>query len=195
MFDFVTGVVASKRPNAVVMNVSGVGYSCSVSLNTLDDLPSEGDVATLLLHLHVRADELSLYGFSSPLERELFRRLISVSGIGPKLAMALLSGTTPQDLHEAIAAGNVARLKSIRGVGPKTAQRIIVDLCDYVRRKMRTEALAAVDSASPREEAAVAALVALGYTEKAALQAVEKAMKKDTEASVEALVKEALRAS
>ncbi|MFH0962790.1 MAG: Holliday junction branch migration protein RuvA [Planctomycetota bacterium] len=195
MFDFVTGVVTSKRPDAVVINVSGVGYSCSVSLKTLDDLPAEGDVATLLLHLHVASDELSLYGFSSSLERELFRRLISVSGVGPRLAMALLSGITPPDLVEAIASENVARLSSIRRVGPKTAQRIVVDLGDYVRRRMKADALVRSDTLPARQEEAVAALVALGYKEKAAFQAVDKAMKKNTEASVEALVKEALRGS
>ena len=195
MFDFLTGTVVSKRGDVVVLDVRGVGYACFVSLNTLADLPPKNETVTLLVHLVVREDELSLYGFLAPLERELFRRLIGVAGVGPKLALALLSGTTPEVLLDAIGNESVARLKAIKGIGAKTAQRIVVDLGDYVRR--RREFVASVPGGGeeiplPLQEEAAAALVALGFTEKAALAAVEKAIRKNKDASVEELVREAL---
>lgn len=195
MFDYLTGTIASKHGDAASLDVGGVGYSCFVSVNTLADLPPAGDQVTLLVHLVVREDELSLYGFLTAIERELFRRLISVSGVGPKVALALLSGTTPEVLLEAIGNRDIARLRGIKGVGPKTAERIIVDLTDYAARRR----LAAAPSATSGPAAsgtvldeAVAALVALGFVEKAAIKAVQKALARNRDAPVEDIVREAL---
>ena len=196
MYDFLTGTVAAKHGDAVVLDVGGVGYACFVSLNTLSALPSRGETITLLVHLVVREDQLSLYGFTTALERELFRRLISVSGVGPKAAMALLSGTTPDVLVDAIETGNVSRLKAVKGIGPKTAQRIVVDLGDYIHR--RRDLVAAPDGGEapfPVREEAVTALTALGFTERTAVAAVEKALNKSPGATVESLVRQALGAS
>ena len=192
MFDFFTGVVTAKHGDAVVLDVGGVGYACFVSLNTLASVPAKGETATLLAHLVVREDELTLYGFLTRLERELFRRLISVSGVGPKVAMALLSGTTPEALVDAIANSDIGRLRAIKGVGPKTAQRIVVDLGDYVQRRMASLPAAEGEAPSSVRDEAVVALVSLGFVEKAALAAVEKALRKNRDASVEELVREAL---
>lgn len=195
MYDFLTGTVAAKHGDAVVLDVGGVGYACFVSLNTLSALPAKGQTITLLVHLVVREDQLSLYGFTTALERELFRRLISVSGVGPKVAMALLSGTTPDVLVDAIESGDVARLKSVKGVGPKTAQRIVVDLGDYIHRRRDLVATpGGRETAFPVREEAVAALTALGFTEKAAVVAIDKALATSPDASVETLVRQALGA-
>jgi len=196
VYDFLTGTVAAKHGDAVVLDVGGVGYACFVSLNTLSAVPPRGETITLLVHLVVREDQLSLYGFTTALERELFRRLISVSGVGPKVAMALLSGTTPEVLVDAIETGNVSRLKAVKGVGPKTAQRIVVDLGDYVHRR-RDLVTAPDDRQAPFQvqEEAVAALTALGFTERSAVAAIEKVLKRSPDASVETLVREALGAA
>jgi len=196
VYDFLTGTVAAKHGDAVVLDVGGVGYACFVSLNTLSALPSRGETITLLVHLVVREDQLSLYGFATALERELFRRLISVSSVGPKVALALLSGTTPEVLVDAIETGNVSRLKAVKGIGPKTAQRIVVDLGDYVhRRRDLVAAPGGGEAPFPVREEAVAALTALGFTEKAAVAAVEKALKRSPDATVESLVRQALSVS
>lgn len=195
MYDFLTGTVAAKHGDAVVLDVGGVGYACFVSLNTLSALPPKGETIKLLVHLVVREDQLSLYGFTMALERELFRRLISVSGVGPKVAMALLSGTTPEVLVDAIETGNVSRLKSVKGVGPKTAQRIVVDLGDYVHRRKDLVTGGEEETAFPVREEAVAALAALGFTERSAVAAIEKSLARSPDASVEALVREALGAA
>ena len=195
MFDFISGVVASKRPEAVVIDVRGVGYACFVSLNSLAELPPEGAQATLLVHLNVREDALSLYGFVSPAERDLFRRLIAVAGVGPKLALALLSGITPDDLLRAVASADLARIKTIKGVGPKTAQRIIVDLADYAQRTAMGPAPSAPDRPASVRDQASAALMVLGFTEKDARKAVEKTLKTDPDAILEDIVRRALRSA
>ena len=120
-----TGTLARESPNRIVVDVGGVGYDVHVPLSTYYDLGEPGSEVALRVHTHVREDALALYGFATPLEQELFERLIAISGIGPKLAIAVLSGIDPAELVRAIAAQDVARLTRIPGVGKKTAERIV----------------------------------------------------------------------
>jgi Holliday junction DNA helicase RuvA len=128
MFDYIKGTLAEKSPSAAVVDAGGVGYELVIPLSTFEALPAEGGQTKLFTHHYVREDMQKLYGFSSRSERELFRQLISISNIGPKTALSILSGVSPQDLVSCIARGDATRLRKIPGVGDKTAQRLIVEL-------------------------------------------------------------------
>ena len=128
MIALLTGTVSSKAPDHCVIDVGGVGYKVLVSLTTFGSLPEVGSTLSLQIHTYVREDQLELFGFSSPEERELFQRLISISGVGPKMALGVLSGLPPRELAEAIGNEDHVRLTRIPGVGRKTADRIIVEL-------------------------------------------------------------------
>jgi Holliday junction DNA helicase RuvA len=124
------GNLQEKSLERIVVDVQGVGYEVRVSLSTYAALPGQGESVQILIHTHVREDSLTLYGFSTPLERTLFERMISVSGVGPKMALALLSGLSPAELAEAIRSGSTSPLCRVPGVGRKTAERLVVDLKD-----------------------------------------------------------------
>lgn len=130
MIAFLTGRVAERTPTHLLLDVNGVGYSLAMSTGALAALPATGDTVTIYTHLHVREDELSLYGFESPAEKSLFEMLITVSGVGPKVALAALSSFAPEALASAICAEDIALVGTIPGVGKKTAQRIVLDLKD-----------------------------------------------------------------
>jgi Holliday junction DNA helicase RuvA len=130
MIDFVTGRIAEKGASHVVLDVGGIGLRMAMSTGSIAALPAEGDEVTVRTHLHVREEELSLFGFESAEEKSLFTKLITVSGVGPKVALAALSSVRPAALAEAVAREDVALVSSIPGVGKKTAQRIILDLKD-----------------------------------------------------------------
>jgi len=130
MISFLRGRVIDKQPNRVVVDVAGVGYDVHVPLSTFYEVGDEGADIALRVHLHVREDVLQLYGFLTELERQLFERLISISGIGPKLAIAVLSGMEPSDLVTAVQRADVARLVGIPGIGRKTAERLVLELKD-----------------------------------------------------------------
>ena len=187
------GVLAEKSPEGVVLDVNGVGYDVRVPLSTFFELPDEGKVVRLRVHTHVREDALALYGFLSELERALFRLLLGTSGVGPKLALSILSGLPPAKLVAALRAGDLAALTGIPGVGKKTAERIALEL--------REKALGlVVDSAPERPPkpdsaaAAESALANLGYARPHAERAVRRALESLPEdASLESLIKEALR--
>lgn len=187
------GVLAEKRPDGVLLDVSGVGYEVRISLLTFLALPEEGKTVRLRVHTHVREDAFHLYGFLGEDERALFRQLLGISGIGPKLALAILSGLPPEPLVRAIRAGEVSRLTAIPGVGKKTAERIVVELRDK---------LAAVTAAAPGpqaqpadvEHATVSALVNLGYPQAHAEKAARRALEGLPEgARLESAIVEALR--
>jgi len=127
---FLTGRIAERTATHAVLDVAGVGYRIAMPTGSLAALPADGDTVTVHTHLHVREDEMSLFGFESPAERELFEKLITVSGVGPKVALAALSSFAPDALASAIASEDVALISSIPGVGKKTAQRMILDLKD-----------------------------------------------------------------
>jgi len=132
MISQVTGRVGTKLASACVLLVGGIGLRVSMSTRALSALPAEGDEVTVYTHLHVREDELSLFGFESLLERDLFEKLITVSGIGPKVALAVLSSLAPQALVDAIAAEDDALIATVPGIGKKTAQRMIIELKDKI---------------------------------------------------------------
>jgi Holliday junction DNA helicase RuvA len=128
MIAFLHGTLAEKTPSTVVLDVQGVGYELFISLSTYDRLPATGSKCRLLTHYHVRQDTQMLFGFAQAEEKQMFERLINVNGVGPKLALSVLSGLTVAELITAIAEGNVKRINSVRGIGKKTAERIIVEL-------------------------------------------------------------------
>ena len=187
------GVLAEKSPEAVVLDVHGVGYELRVPLSTFFELPDEGKTVRLRVHTHVREDAFLLYGFGTELERALFRLLLGASGVGPKLALAILSGLPTDKLIAALRSGNLAALVGIPGVGKKTAERIVVELRD------RVTALEAIPTSAqpPRDDAsasAESALVNLGYPKAHAEKAVRRALESLPESpGLESLIKEALR--
>lgn len=176
MIAFIEGTLVEKTPTRVVLNVGGVGYEALISLGSYDRLPMPGEPCRLLTHEHIREDDHTLYGFVTSRELEMFRRLIAVSGVGPKTALAALSGLTPRDLVAAVKGGDVKRLSSISGIGKKTAERIIVELKDRFTEAEALEAAAAGVPPDPHEAKrrdAVLALVALGYRQADAAAMVE----------------------
>lgn len=199
MIAHLRGTLLEKTPRSVVVENHGVGYEVSVPLSTFYALPDEGEVA-LHVHTNVREDAITLFGFHTRVEKAVFLLLVSVSGIGPRLAINVLSGIGPGELLEAIAGGDAARLRAIPGVGKKTAERIALELKD------RAETLLSEDGTGGRAEAlvgppgdrggakdAVSALVNLGYPPRSAKQAVEKAGRGVDGANLEELIREALR--
>ncbi|HTO07630.1 MAG TPA: Holliday junction branch migration protein RuvA [Myxococcota bacterium] len=190
----IEGVLVEKSPEAVVLDVHGVGYELRVPLSTFFDLPDEGKTVRLRVHTHVREDAFLLYGFATELERTLFRLLLGASGVGPKLALAILSGLPADKLIAALRSGNLAALVGIPGVGKKTAERMVVELRDKVAGlETATPARAPLDDAAA---AAESALVNLGYPRAHAEKAVRRAFEALPDApGLESLIKEALRAA
>jgi Holliday junction DNA helicase RuvA len=197
MYDFFIGKVAAKTPTSVVLEVGGVGYRFEIPLSTYDKIrEAGGGPVRLLAHLHVREDALRLYGFATEDERRLFQHLIEIKGIGPQIALNILSGTSVGEFVQALRAGDTRFFDKIRGVGKKTAERVLLEL------REKAEALAPGGSTpalvGPADDA-VRALVSLGYTPVVARKAVDAAIEargargSGTEARVEELVKEALR--
>jgi Holliday junction DNA helicase RuvA len=189
------GRIFEKHPNRLVVDVAGVGYDVSVPLSTFYGLGDPGSEIALRIHTHVREDALALYGFATGLEQDLFERLIGVSGIGPKLALAVLSGIEPFELVRAIERGDVARLTAIPGVGKKTSERIVLELKD--RLPHARPAAAGVDAATSdaplMREDLVSALMNLGYHRPLADKAVETALKAVAGGTFEHTLKYALR--
>jgi holliday junction DNA helicase RuvA len=189
----IEGVLVEKTPDAVVIDVNGVGYELRVPLSTFFDLPDEGKTVRLRVHTHVREDALLLYGFGTELERTLFRLLIGASGVGPKLALAILSGLPVDKLVAALRQGSLAALVGVPGVGKKTAERIVVELRDRVAgiETSATPVTAPKDDVGAQAESA---LVNLGYPRAHAEKAVQRALSAlDESPGLESLIKEALR--
>lgn len=192
MFNHVRGQLTHRSPAHVVVEAGGVGYDFTVPLSTFERLPADGEV-TILVHLHLREDRIQLYGFLTEEERELFRVLINVSGIGPVLALTVLSGTDPESLKQAIVEENVAALTRIKGIGNKTASRMVVELKEVVRR-MGVGPQAGRTAAGTALGDAAAALVSLGYARGRAEKAVARAADKlGAKAAVEDLVRQGLK--
>ena len=195
MIAHLRGRISEKQPNRVVVDVNGVGYDVFVPLSTFYGLGDPGSNIALRIHTHVREDALALYGFATPLEQDLFERLISVSGIGPKLALAVLSGIEPAELMRAIERADVARLTSIPGVGKKTSERSVLELKDRLPPP-RTIAAGAGDtraeSATVRDDV-LSALLNLGYHRPLAEKAVASALKAAPDDGFERTLKQALR--
>jgi holliday junction DNA helicase RuvA len=190
------GRILEKQPTRVVVDVAGVGYDVAVPLSTFYGLGEPGAEVALRVHTHVREDALALYGFATALELDLFNRLISISGIGPKLALAVLSGIEPPDLVAAIERGDVARLTAIPGVGKKTSERIVLELRDRLPRAHPVAAAAGGEGADGLvvRDDLLSALMNLGYHRPLAEKAVDAALKTvGREAGFELTLKQALR--
>jgi Holliday junction DNA helicase RuvA len=189
------GRISDKHPNRVVVDVGGVGYDVFVPLSTFYGMGEPGSDIVLRIHTHVREDALQLYGFATALEQELFERLLGDSGIGPKVALAVLSGIEPQELIRAIERGDLARLTAIPGVGKKTSERIVLELKDRLPR-VSAAALAASDGdtqTAPLRDDVISALVNLGYHRPLAEKAAVSAVKVVPDAGFERTLKQALR--
>jgi len=189
---FLRGRILDKQPNRIVVDVNGVGYDVSVPLSTFYGLAEIGGEIALRVHTHVREDALLLFGFATRLEQDLFERLIGVSGIGPKVALAVLSGIEPPELIRAIERSDLARLTAIPGVGKKTSERIVLELKD---RLPRVEPTAAGERAAPllQRDDLLSALINLGYHRPLAEKAVEAAIKRMPDGDFERTLKQALR--
>lgn len=198
MISFLRGTVIEVLPMRLILEVGGIGYDLHIPLSTYDKLPPPGTLAKILTHLQVREDAHVLYGFATPEERDLFLLLVNnVSGIGPKLALAILNGATPVHFRGLVVAGDIAALSKIKGVGKKTAERVIVELRDKVGVSAAWQAASAQQGLSPEEQHvndAVLALISLGYKQAEAHKAVRAVRDVQPRATVEDLVKEALKA-
>jgi len=196
MIAFLRGRIVDRQPNRIIIDIQGVGYDVHVPLSTFYEIGEVGTDVALRVHTHVREDALQLYGFLTELERQLFERLIAISGIGPKLAVAVLSGMDPRDLVTAVQRADIARLTSIPGVGKKTAERIVLELKDRLAQIVMP---AAADTAPPASGAdrlradLLSALQNLGYHRPQAEKAIEAAVKSMTDATFEQALKSALR--
>src|SRR5215213_88799 len=192
MIAVLRGAIAEKTPSRVVVDVAGVGYAVLVPLSTFYVLGDPGAAVTLRIHTHVREDVIALYGFGTRLEQDLFERLIAISGVGPKLALAVLSGIEPAELIRAVRHHDVARLTAIPGVGKKTAERIGLELKDRLPASLQAVPDTSTPSTPEDELRAdlLSALLNLGYQRVAA----EKAIEKELHAAPDAAFEQALRA-
>jgi Holliday junction DNA helicase RuvA len=197
MISFLRGTVIEVLPMRLIIEAGGIGYDVHIPLSTYDRLPQPGAEAKILTHLVVREDAHILYGFATPEERDLFLLLVNnVSGVGPKLALAILNGITPVIFRGLVVAGDIASLSKIKGVGKKTAERIIVELRDKVGVSAAWEAASAQQGLSPDEQHvndAVLALISLGYKQAEAHKTVRAIRGAQPKATLEELVKEALK--
>jgi len=186
------GTLVEKSPNRLIVDVAGVGYDVLVPLSTFYGLGEAGSPVTLRVHTHVREDVIALYGFSTPLELDLFERLIAINGIGPKLALAVLSGIDPGELVRAIRAQDVGRLTRIPGVGKKTAERLGLELKDRLPHGTGAPDTPA-GAGDDRRTDLLSALTNLGYKGAVAEKAVDAALKKAPDAPFEDLLRAVLR--
>jgi Holliday junction DNA helicase RuvA len=194
MIAFLRGRLLEKHPNRVVVDVNGVGYDVQVPVSSFYGLGEAGCEVGLRIHTHVREDAISLFGFGSALELQLFERLIAVSGIGPKVALAVLSGIEPPDLLQAVQRSDVARLTAIPGIGKKTAERIVLELKDRLQA-MTVPGTAPGPSGPPvpvRDDL-LSALLNLGYHRPAAEKAIDSALRADPAVSFEVALRVALK--
>jgi holliday junction DNA helicase RuvA len=176
MIAHLRGKLLAKHPNQVVVETSGVGYEVNISVPTFSELPASGSEVALHIHTHVREDLLALYGFLRPAEKQLFEKLITVSGIGPKLAITILSGMAADEMAGAIRGNDVVRLTRIPGIGKKTAERMVLELRDKLPPAVGIST-ATVPVLNATEEDVLSALVNLGYQRAAAEKALASAVK------------------
>lgn len=191
MIAHIQGKLVEKTPTEVVIDCNGVGYQINISLHTFSLLPNS-DYIKLFTFLQVKEDAHTLFGFVEKAERELFKLLLSVSGVGASTARTMLSSIAPQQIIQAIASADVATVQSIKGIGAKTAQRIILDLKDKVLKIYNLEEVSVSQSNTNKDEA-LSALEVLGFARKSAEKVVDKIAKENPEASVETIIKQALK--
>ena len=191
MITQVRGRLVEKSPTEVVVDCNGVGYLLHISLNTFSSLP-ESENVVLYTHLSIREDAHTLFGFINKTEREIFKLLISVSGVGSSIARTMLSSMTSEEIQNAIATENVALIQSVKGIGVKTAQRVIVDLKDKILKTFDINELS-INSSNTNKDEALSALDVLGFNRKQSEKVVSAVLKENQEASVEQIIKSALK--
>jgi holliday junction DNA helicase RuvA len=194
MIAYLNGKLLSKAVNLAVVDVGGVGYELQIPLSTYYDLGDAGSGVALHVYTHVREDAIQLFGFNTPIEKEIFLRLISVSGVGPKLALTLLSSLSANELVEAIVTGNLVRLTGISGVGKKTAERLVVELRD----KLKSLSVGEVAASAPTGESilkadVISALVNLGWPQQSAERAVTATLKDEERHEFQWILKQSMK--
>jgi len=188
MIGYLSGKVKSSKPTQLLLDVNGVGYVVNISINTFEKVANK-ETAELFIHTHVKEDSITLYGFYKESEKEMFEYLISISGIGPKLALGLLSGISTEDLKDAIEEGNVSRIVSVPGIGRKTAERLILELRTKVK-DVAVEEGSTVHHGVKQE--AVAALTTLGYNSVTSEKTIRQILSSSPACTLEELIKKAL---
>lgn len=191
MFEFIKGKVSELTPTFAIIDTGDIGYFIHISLNTYSKLTKDSDIQ-LYIHQVIREDANLLFGFFNHHEREIFRMLLSVSGIGANTARMMLSSLTPSEVEQAILEGNVALLKSIKGIGTKSAQRVIVDLKDKIGKGAEIGEVFALQSNTIKDES-LSALVMLGFSRTYAQKVIDKILLKEKDITVEELIKKALK--
>ena len=188
MIGFLTGKIISSKPTRILLDVNGVGYLVNISINTFEKISGK-EAVSLFIHTSVKEDSISLYGFYTEAEKEMFELLISVSGIGPKIALSLLSGIQTGDLKNAIETSNISRIIAVPGIGRKTAERLVLEL------KIKVEQISSeTEKGIPYKikDEAVSAPTTLGYNSKLADKIVREILMKDSSVSLEELIKKSL---
>ncbi len=191
MITHLKGKLIEKNPTNVVLDVNGIGYKVHISLNTFSELPTTEEVF-LHTYLHIKEDSHTLFGFKKPIEREIFKLLLSVSGVGTSTARTMLSSMTTDEVQKAIASGDVKMIQSVKGIGAKTAQRILIDLRDKIDSAFASDEIL-VSSNNRNKNEALKALEVLGFSTKQCERVIEQILKTDTDLSVEELIKQALK--
>ena len=197
MIGYIKGQLQQKKPNLLLVDVHGVGYEIFIPLTSFYELPAEGSEVSLKIHTHVREDALTLFGFHTQREKDLFLKLISISGIGPKLAISILSGAQVEELAQAIAESNLVRLTAIPGVGRKTAERLVLELKSQISPFLlpeQAQAAREIGAPSPLAEDILSALVNLGYPRASAEKALSVALRSaECERTFEEILRTTLR--
>ena len=198
MIAHLSGTVLLKQPNMVVIDVGGVGYEVTIPVSTFYDVGEIGEPVALRVHTHVREDVIQLFGFRTGREKDLFLRLTSVTGIGPKLAITILSGMSPEELIPAIRTNDLGRLTAIPGIGKKTAERLVIELRDRLVALSGPEMEAAIAARPAAAGEAVRgdtveALVSLGYQKAQAEKAVARVLEQETDQSIEHVLRQSLK--
>ena len=193
MISFIKGPIVTKTPTSIELEAGGIGYEIHISLNTYSQIEARKEVK-LHTYLHVKEDSHTLYGFFEPIERFMFKHLISVSGVGPNTARVVLSSMTAEEVRVAIISNNVAAFKKVKGIGPKSAQRIILDLKDKLIKDAGQNLGSTVLVNNTLQDEALSALLALGFNKAKASKVLQSILSKsDTNAPVEELIKGALK--
>lgn len=192
MIGHLTGKVISKKPTQSLIDVNGIGYLVNTSINTFEKMSEEGAVVSLFTYLSVREDSLTLYGFYTIAEKELFEILIGVNGVGPKLAQSILSGISSDEFKDAVLNKNISRLVAIPGVGKKTAERMMIELRDKVEKVSDSGAKLSSETFTIKDDA-IAALVGLGYNQKTAEKIIRTLLEENPSYSLEDLIKGSLK--
>ena len=187
MIGYLTGKIISSKPTQILLDVNGVGYSVNISISTFEKI-SEKETASLFIHTSVKEDSITLFGFFSQSEKEMFEFLISISGIGPKLGLSILSGISVDDLKSAISNGNVTRLIAIPGIGRKTAERVVLEL----RNKVDAIKVDGMIKETSVKDEAIAALSTLGYQRQISEKVIRDLLAENPGYSLEELIRKAL---